>query len=145
MSRLRDWTPAVAAAAALYVFPYALAVAFGGGGAWWVLLAADVLALAAVAIFLWSPLVVLVAAVVSAVFYAIYLLGDGSANTCGDSRAASVVELVGTGAIVLIVGSWGVRRGPRALWAIPAGWVLAALWVALWAHVIPGGSGPCFE
>jgi hypothetical protein len=145
VSRLREWAPAVVTTAALYGFPYALAVAVGGGGAWWLVLVADVLVLGAVAVLLWSPLVVLVAAVVSAVFGAIYLIGVASADTCGDSTTASVVELVGAAAIMLAVGTWGVRRGPRALWALPVGWVLAGLWVAVWAHVIPDGAGGCFE
>ena len=68
---------ALVTALALYGFPYAP----GGGASWWVLRAADVLVLAAVAFFSSSPLVVLVAAIVSPVFY----------------------------------GTWGVRRGPRAL------------------------------
>jgi hypothetical protein len=145
VSRLREWAPAVVTAAALYGFPWALLAVLDVGGLWFLALAADLLVLAAVAIFLWSPLVVLVAAVVSAVFGAIYLLAVAAADTCGDSTAATVVELTGAVAIMLTVGTWGVRRGPRALWAIPAGWALAAVWVGIWAHLIPGGSGGCFE
>lgn len=144
MSRLREWPPAVAAAAALYVFPYALGAALSGGGAWYVLLAADVLALAAVAVFLWSPLVVLAAAVVSGVFAAIFWVGAASADTCGNSTTAEIVELAGGAVLALAVGAWGVRRGPRALWAIPVGWMVAGVWFVVWAHVIPGGAGGCF-
>jgi hypothetical protein len=145
VSRLRQWAPAVVTALALYGFPYALELAIGGGGAWWVLLAADVVVLAAVAIFLWSPLVVLAAAVVSAAFFAIALLGASAADTCGTSRAAEAVEFAGGALLALAIGTWGVRRGPRVLWAIPLGWVAFAVWVVIWAYVIPGGTGGCFE
>ena len=144
MSGLRSWGLAVATAVALFGFPYALASAFGGGGAWWALLAADVLVLAAVAIFLWSPLVVLVAAVVSAVFAAIAWLSVASADACGGSTTATVVELAGGAVLAVAVGAWGVRRGPRVLWAIPVGWVVYGVWIGVWAHLIPGGTGACF-
>lgn len=145
MSRLRDWAPAFVTALALYGFPYALAAAIGGGGGWYVLLAADVLVLAAVAVFLWSPLVVLAATVVSAIFGGIFWLIVAVGNTCGDSLAGTIVEFAGGIPIAIAVGTWGIRRGPRALWAVPVGWALAAIWIVLWAHVIPGASGGCFE
>ena len=100
--------------------------------------------LAAVAALLWSPLVVLVAAVVSAVFAAITLVGASFFDTCGSSRAATIVEVAG-GVLALAIGTWGVRRGPRVLWAIPVGWLVYGVWVVLSSHVIPGGSGGCFE
>lgn len=145
MSRLREWPPAAATALALFGFPYALEVSIGAGGAWYVLLTADVLVLAAVAVFLWSPLVVLAAAIVSAIFSAIALLGSAAANTCGDSTTATAVEVAGGALLALAIGTWGVRRGPRVLWSIPAGWIVYAVWVAVWAHLIPGGAGACFE
>jgi hypothetical protein len=144
MSRLTRWAPAVVTAVALYGFPWALAFAFGGGGWWWVLLAADVLVLAAVAIFLWSPLVVLAAAIVSDVFWAIAVLGASSFDTCGTATTASVVEIGGGTLLALSIGTWGVRRGPRVLWAVPVGWIAYAVWIVIWAHVIPGGTGGCF-
>ena len=109
------------------------------------LLAADLLVLVAVAVFLWSPLVVLAAAVVSGILAGIFWLIVAASDTCGDSTAATVVEFAGGALLALAVGTWGVRRGPRALWAIPVGWVAAAVWIAVWAHLIPGGAGGCFE
>src|SRR4051794_5058926 len=135
------WSAAVVTSAALYGFPYALVAGIGGGGAWYLLLAFDLLVLAAVAVFLLSPLVVLAATVVSGIFGAIFWFIVAAADTCGDSGTATTVEFAGGMTIALAVGAWGVRRGPRALWAIPVGWVLAGLWIAIWAHVIPGGAG----
>lgn len=145
MSRLRSWTPAFVAALALYGLPYALLGTLTGGGLWWLPLVADVLLLAAVAIFLWSPLVVLAAAVVSAIFAGLVFVAASAASTCGTSTTATVVEIAGGALLALALGSWGVRRGPRVLWTIPVGWVVYGVWIVVWAHLIPHGAGGCFE
>src|SRR3954452_5510256 len=105
-----QWSAAVVTSAALYGFPYALVAGIDGGGAWYLLLALDLLVLATVAVLLWSPLVVLVAAVVSAIFGAIFWFIVAAADTCGHSSAATIVEFAGGMTIALAVGAWGVRR-----------------------------------
>jgi hypothetical protein len=92
---LRRAAAALAAAAAFYALPATLGFAFGGRGWWYALPAANVLGLAAVAIWRWSPLSVL---------------------------------------------------GGRAfLWRFPLAWLAAGIWIGVWAHIIPGGVGGCFE
>src|SRR3954454_15207005 len=73
-STVLQWSAAAVTAGALYGFPYALLAGIAGGGAWYGLLVLDLLVLAAIAILLWSPLVVLTAAVVSAIFGGIFWL-----------------------------------------------------------------------
>lgn len=93
----------------------------------------------------WSPLVVLAACVASAAGTLLFSFVTALARTCGDGTAANVVEWTGAVALLLGIGAWGVRRGAAALWALPAAWLLAAGWTAVWAHLVPGGAGYCFD
>jgi hypothetical protein len=70
-----------------------------------------------VAVRFWSPVVVLGAAVLS----------------------------LGGAALAPAIGAWGVRRGFWAYGAVLAGWAVAALWFVVVAHLVPGGTGGCFE
>ena len=101
--------------------------------------------LVVVALRLWSPLVVLGASLVSLAGAFAFFLITASADTCGSSTSADVVSWIGGIVLALPVGAWGVRRGARVYVAIPAGWVAAALWFVLVAHVVHGGTGGCFE
>lgn len=131
-------------ATALFGFPYALATTFGRGGPWFVLLAADLLVLGVVAVFLWSPVVVLTAAVVSGIFFALAAIAASAAGTCGTSTASDAVELAGGAVLGITITTLGVRRGPRVLWALPAGWIAYTAWIIVVAHLVPGGAGGCF-
>lgn len=101
--------------------------------------------LAVAAVRRWSPLVVLTATVLSATGGLVSVFVTALAETCGPGTAANAAEWTGAVLLGLGLGAWGVRRGAHALWAIPAGWLLAAAWVSGWAHVLPGGGGACFN
>jgi hypothetical protein len=92
----------------------------------------------------WSPLVVLGVAVTSCLGFAAFFL-IASLDSCGDSRVAGYVEWIGALAIGAMLGLWGLRRGPHALWAFLVAWVVAGGWIVLWAHLLPRGSGACFD
>jgi hypothetical protein len=140
-----SWGAAAVTAAALYALPYAVVAVLASGRWWYAALAVDLLVLLLAAVRLWSPLAVLVAALLGTAAALVAWFAIAAAETCGDSRAAGVVEWLGAALLALPLGAWGVRRGARVLWAVPLGWALAALWIALTAHLVPGGSGPCFE
>jgi hypothetical protein len=101
--------------------------------------------LVAVAVRTWSALVVLGLAILSCLCSVLFFFATAAAAPCGTSTAAVVVELGGAAPLALGLGSWGVRRGGHAFWALPVGWALAGLWIAAAAHVIPGGTGGCFD
>jgi hypothetical protein len=147
LAPLFQWGAAAATAAALYALPWAILAALDTtlGGEWVTPLIVDLAALIVIAVRRWSPLVVLAVALLSigAAIVAWFVIAAG--ETCGDSRAATVVEWVGAVPLALALGSWGALRGRRALAAIPAGWLLAGVWVLVIAHVVHGGAGPCFE
>lgn len=147
-SELVTWGAAALIAAALYVVPYATigSIVTGAAGRWVAILAGCVVVLVVAAIRLWSALVVLAAAVVSGIFGAIAWFVVVVSDTCGGSNAATVVEWTGAAAIALGLGAWAVHyRGGRVFWGLPLGWVLGAIWIAIVAHVIPGGAGGCIE
>jgi hypothetical protein len=136
----------VAAALAFFGLPYALLWAIDGAAAWsFVPVAVDVAALIVIAWRRWSPSIVLAAAVLSCVCAVVYFFAVAAAGTCGDSTLAGAVDWIGAVAIALAVGAWGVRGGIRFVWRFPLAWLVAAMWVGAWAHVIPGGSGACFN
>jgi hypothetical protein len=146
-SDLVAWGAAALTAAALYALPYALLASLGSGAAArrLALLAACLAVLAVAAARLWSPLLVLAAAVLSGIAAVVFWFVVAAADTCGNSVAATAVELPGAATIALALGAWGVRGGRRVFWALPLGWILAGLWIAVVAHAIPGGTGGCFE
>ena len=139
------WGAAAVTAAALYALPpLALAAVVGGAGRI-VALAACLAVLVFAAVRLWSPLVVLGAALIGAVGAVAFAAATALGETCGTSGLAQGVEVAGGLALAVPLGAWGVRRGAQVLWALPAGWLAAAAWYVAWAHVIPGGTGGCFE
>ena len=123
-------------AAALYAFPWTLAVAIAGGFPLYVVL--DVAALAVVAWRLWSPLTVFGAACVSVAGAVAFFLITVAGGACGGSTA---LAWSGGVALALPLGTWGARRGAWVFAAVPAGWILAALWFVL----VDRGGGGCFE
>ena len=98
-----------------------------------------------VAVRFWSPVVVLGAAVLSLGGAALFTLITAAGETCGGSYLAGTVEWVGGAALAAAIGAWGVRRGFWGYGAVLAGWTVAALWFVVVAHLIPGGTGGCFE
>jgi hypothetical protein len=144
---LTVWGAAAATAAALYALPWTILATLDStlSAAWVAPLVVDLGALLVVAVRRWSPLAVLAASLLSigGAIVAWFLVAAG--ETCGDSRTATVVGWVGAVPLALAVGTWGALRGRRALAAIPAGWLVAAAWVLVIAHLVPGGSGGCFE
>jgi hypothetical protein len=38
-----------------------------------------------------------------------------------------------------------VLGGRAFLWRFPLAWLAAGIWIGVWAHIIPGGVGGCFE
>ena len=141
--RSLQWSAAALAAVALYALPWALVVAIAGGFALY--LAIVLVVLAVLAVRWWSPLAVLGASAVSLVGAFAFFLITASSNTCGDSTAAVVVAWIGGVALAVPLGAWGVRHGSRVFAAIPAGWVAAAFWFVIAAHLVHGGTGGCFE
>jgi hypothetical protein len=107
-------------------------------------LVAAVAVLGVAAVRIWSPLVVLGVVVESAVGLVAWFLIVASAATCGGSLAASLVEWIGGAAVAIGLAASQRSRGGHIFWAVPGGWILAGVWFAVWAHVIPGGSGACF-
>src|SRR5207248_2156676 len=115
-----------------------------GANAWaWLLLALVTTVLVLYAHRTGAPLRVLAIVVLLGVVEFVAELGSAIGERCGDSRLAADLELAGTIAILLALGSWAIRR--RRLWPLPVGIVVAALWTIAIAHVIPGGAGGCFE
>ena len=109
------------------------------------MLAGCLAVLVVAAVRLWSPLVVLAAALLGAVGAVAFVAVTTFGETCGTSSLAQGVETAGGLALAVPLGAWGVRRGAHALWTLPAGWLVAAAWYVAWAHVIPGGTGGCLE
>jgi hypothetical protein len=145
-SRIFSWGAAAGTAVALYGFPFALVATRVPHGRWAVgLLVLDLLVLVAVAIWLWSPLVVLGALVVTSIGAVVFWVGAVLSETCGHSSVAAVVEPVGALLLALPLATWGVRRGAHMLWAIPAGYLAAGLWIVVCAQVIPGAAGSCVD
>jgi hypothetical protein len=142
----RDAAADVIAALAFFGLPYALLLALDDAAVWsFVPVAVDVAALVVIAWKRWSPSIVLAAAVLSCLCAVVYFFAVAAAETCGDSTLAGAVEWIGAVVIALAVGAWGVRGGMRFVWRFPLAWLVAAVWVGTWAHVVPGGSGGCFN
>ena len=113
---LLQWSAAVVTAAALYALPVGLVAGSR-------LLVADLAVLVAAAVWLWSPLAVLAAAVLSGAGALVFFLSVGDSPP---GAAAWVGALV----LMLPAGAWGVRRGAAALAVLPCGWLVATAWVA---------------
>jgi hypothetical protein len=141
-----QWSAAAVTAVALYALPWTLVFALTAD-VWWGFpaLAVDVAALGVVAWLRWSPLVVLGAALLSLGGSIVFVFITAAGQICGDSGYADPVSWIGGVTLAVPLGALGVRRGPWALAAIPAGWAVAGAWFVLVAHVVPGGTGGCFE
>jgi hypothetical protein len=137
---------AAAAATALLGLPYAALYALTGANGWsYGPIAADVVALLAVAVWLWAPLTVLGAALLALACALVYTFGVSIARTCGHSSLAGGVEWTGAASIAIAIATWGVLGGVKFVWRFPLAWMTAAIWVITWSHVLPGGAGYCFE
>lgn len=137
---------AAVAATTFLALPYATLAALDGARGWYDLpIAADLVALAAVAVRLWAPLTVLAAAVLSLACAVLFFFAVAASDTCGHSTAASAVEWTGAIAIAIPIATWAVLGGVRFVWRFPLAWLAAALWTIAWAHVIPHAAGGCFE
>jgi hypothetical protein len=137
---------AASVATTLLALPYATLLALDGAN-WWsyVPVGVAVIALIAVAVWLWAPLTALAAALLALACALLYFFGVAFAQTCGDSNVAGAVEWAGAAGIAVTIATWGVLGGARFIWRFPLAWVAAAAWVIGWAHVIPHGAGACFE
>jgi hypothetical protein len=125
--------------------PWALLAALAP--VWWavLLVPAVLLVLVAVATRLWSPVVVLGAAILSLVGAAAFFLVTVVGEACGGSGLADAISWAGAVPLAVAIGAWGIRRGFLAYAAIPAGWIAAAVWFVVVAHVVHGGARGCLE
>jgi hypothetical protein len=139
-----EWGAAALVAAALYVTPSAaIGAILIGSVSSWILLAGGLAVLIAYASRTSSPLVVLGLLVVVAFVEYAAAFGTAMGQRCGTSTTAKGLEIAGTAALLLGLGAWGIRS--RRPYALPVALVVAAAWVILIAHVVPGGSGECFN
>ena len=131
-------------AAALYVAPGAVLRVVAGAPVWpWVVLVAVLVTLVGYALSTGRPFALLALVVVLGVCEALASFGAALGNVCGTSRLATDLKVGGTAAILLVAGTWCIRR--QRLWLTPLALVAAPLWIVLVSYVIPGGSGSCFE
>lgn len=137
------WGAAALTAAALYLAPVLLVLSLSGEG--WAI-AALVPCVAVLVLYsraFGSPLGLMVTVVLVGLVEFLADFGAAMAQTCGESGTAAAVERSGAGVLLLAVGSFGAHR--RRVTPIVGAIVVAGIWVALVAHVVPGGSGGCFE
>lgn len=141
---LIEWGAAALAAAALYLTPALLVLALSGDG-WWAIapLLACLVVLVRYGQVFGSQLGLLLTLVLIGLVEFLADVGAATAETCGDSSTARIVELSGAGAILVALGSFGAHH--RRVTPVVGAIILAGVWVALVAHVIPGGAGGCFE
>lgn len=145
-SRAAKVVAAAAVATTFLALPYATLWAFDGANRWsYAPAGVVVIALIAVAVWLWTPLTVLAAGLLALACALLYFFGVAIAQTCGDSNIAGVVEWTGAALIAITIATWGVLGGAKFVWRFPLAWLAAAIWVITWSHVLPGGSGYCFE
>jgi MYXO-CTERM domain-containing protein len=90
-----------------------------------------------------SPLGLLLTVVLIGLVEFLADFGAAMAETCGGSGGATAVEQSGAGLLLLALGGFGAHR--RRVIPIVGAIVVAALWVAVVAHLVPGGAGGCFE
>ena len=90
-----------------------------------------------------SPLGAFVALVLVGFVEFVVQLGTGAAQVCGSSGLANHLEWSGSAVILVTLGGFGAysRRVLPVLGAI----VAAGVWVAIVAHLVPGGTGDCFH
>ena len=88
-----------------------------------------------------SRLGVLVGLVLVGFLEFVVQLATAAAKVCGDSGVADSLEWSGSAVILLALGGFGVYR--RRLLPVLVALVAAGFWVAIVAHLVPGGSGEC--
>ena len=138
------WGAAAVTAAALYsVVPVAYFTF--GNAAWAPLLGVDLAVLAAYAIRVASPLVVLGLIVVTAALALVVDFAAAFAESCGESHTGGIVKAVGVYSILVILGGTGLARRGRLVLLVPGAVVVCGVWVAVISHLVPGWSGGCFE
>jgi hypothetical protein len=140
---LFEWGAAALAAAALYLTPALLLGVIAGLG--WAI-AAFVACLAVLVLYsrrFGSLLGVLVLLVTIGFVEFVARLGTAVAETCGSSGLASGLEQSGTIVLLLGIGALGAHR--RRAFPFVVALIAAGVWVAVIAHVVPGGTGACFE
>ena len=140
---LFEWGAAALAAAALYLTPDLLILLLSGVG--WALapLVVCVAVLVRYSRVFGSQLGLLLTLVLIGLVEFVVEIGTAVAQTCGDSRSATNVEWAGVTVLLVGIGSFGAHR--RRVLPVVAALVIAGLWFVLVAHVVPGGSGGCFE
>jgi hypothetical protein len=79
--------------------------------------------------------------IAGALFVAIVTAGD----TCGDSATAGTIEAIGAIVILIGLGAVCLRRRGRLLALVPGAVPVTAVWLVVVAHLVPGGSGGCFQ
>jgi hypothetical protein len=137
------WGAAAFAAVALYLAP-ALLVSALSGIAWAIpLLIACVAVLVRYSRVFGSPLGLMLTLVLIGLVEFLVEVGTAVAQTCGSSGSANGLEWSGGSILLVAVGGSGARR--RRVLPIIGAIVAAGIWVAVVAHVVPGGSGDCFE
>ena len=149
---LLDWGAAALAAAALFLVPWLIvAVLKGDLHGWWI----AVLVICAAALVLHVRLqpehssraalwlVLTQGAIV--VGLAGIVVEIAATDSCSGSLAANLVKWIGAAAIYLGAGAWALQRPLRGVWALPLAAVVAGGWLVAVAHVVPGGSGACFN
>jgi MYXO-CTERM domain-containing protein len=90
-----------------------------------------------------SPLGVLLTLVLIACVELGVRFATAAAQTCGTSGTATGLEWSGAAVLLVGIGGFGAHR--RRVMPLLAAVVAAGAWVALVAHVVPGGAGECFN
>ena len=86
---------------------------------------------------------VLVTLVAVACLELVMRFATAAAETCGSSGLATGLEWSGTAVLLLGIGGFGAQR--RRVLPFLAALVAAGGWIALVAHLVPGGAGECFH
>ena len=140
---LIEWSAAAVVAAALYLAPFFLLGAIEGIGWAIALLFVCLVVLALYTTQYGSALGVLIAAVLVLVLELLVRFGTAFGDVCGDSHLANDLEWAGSGAILLGIGTWSVRK--RRLLPLLGALLVAGAWIVAVARLTPGGAGGCFE
>jgi hypothetical protein len=137
------WGAAACTAAALYLTPSFLILLLSGE-AWAIApLVVCVAVLVRYSRVFGSRLGLLLTLVLIALVEFLVQVGTAVAQTCGDSRSATILEWSGIAVLLIGIGGFGAHR--RRVLPVVAALVVAGAWIALVAHLVPGGSGECFN